>query len=141
MTIGIIFWTGTGNTRYMAELIEQGAAAKGAKAELIEAADFTPDAIASYEAFAFGCPACGSEELNQDTFQPMWDAVEPTLAESGKPTVLFGSWGWGGGDYLDEWADQAKDAGVNVVATFSCEGDPDDEASAELVELGEKLVS
>ena len=141
METAVVFVARTGLTRDMAELIERGIAAKGPHTTLIEAADFTPDQVASYDVFAFGCPASGSEELDDSTFLPMWEAVQPVLAESGKPVALFGSWGWGGGEYLEEWESAAKDAGVNVVAAVSCEGDPDDEAAAQLVELGEKLVS
>lgn len=141
MQAAIVFWTQTGNTRDAAELIEQGLAAKGPHADLIEAADFTPEMVEGYDLFAFGCPASGSEELEAATFEPMWEAVRAPLAASGKPVALFGTWGWGDGEYLEEWEADAKAAGVNVVGAFSCEGDPDDEASAELVDLGEKLAS
>lgn len=141
MQSAIVFWTKTGHTRDMAELIEQGIAAKGPHSTLIEAGDFTPEMVASYDTFAFGCPASGSEELEGSTFEPMWEAVKGPLAESGKRTVLFGSWGWGGGEYLEEWEADAKAAGVNVIGAITCEGEPDAEVTAQLVELGEKLVS
>lgn len=141
MGAAVVFYSQTGNTRDAAELVVQGLAAKGPHADLIEAADFTPEMVADYDRFAFGCPASGAEELDQDTFEPMWEAVRGPLAESGKPVALFGSWGWGDGEYLEEWEADAKAAGVNVVGVASCEGDPDGEASAELVELGEKLAS
>lgn len=141
MGAAVVFYSQTGNTRDAAELVEQGLAAKGSHADLIEAADFTPGMVADHDRFAFGCPASGSEELEADAFQPMWEAVRGPLAESGKPVALFGTWGWGGGEYLEEWEADARAAGVNVIGAVSCEGDPDDEASAELVELGEKLAS
>ena len=141
MGAAVVFYSQTGNTRDAAGLVEQGLAAKGPHADLIEAAEFGPEMVADYDWFAFGCPASGSEELEASTFQPMWEAVRGPLAESGKPVALFGTWGWGEGEYLEEWEADAKAAGVDVVGVVSCEGDPDDEASVQLVELGEKLVS
>ena len=88
--IAVIYWSGTGNTQQMAEAI-----ANQAHADLFTASEFTADKAANYDAFAFGCSAMGAEQLEEDEFEPMWNAVAPVLGS--KKVVLFGSYGWGGG--------------------------------------------
>ena len=133
MSKAVVYWSQTGNTQAMAEAV---AAAMGA--ELIAAADFTPDMAAKYDAIAFGCPAMGAEVLEEDEFQPMWDAVKGTLA--GKKIGLFGSWGWGGGEWMNNWADDAAAAGITLVADpVTCQETPDDDALAACAALGEAL--
>ncbi len=140
MGVAIIFESNTGNTAEMATLIEQGAAAKGAKSTLIEVASFDPSQLSEYDAFAFGCPASGSEQLEQSIFKPMWDSVQTPLAESKKKVVLFGSYGWGGGEYMETWKHDAQAAGVNIIDAIAGQDSPDDEISAILVEAGEHLA-
>ena len=63
--VAVVFWSGTGNTEAMADLVAQGARAAGATADIIQCGDFSADRIADYDAFAFGCPAMGDEELEE----------------------------------------------------------------------------
>mgnify|MGYP003247697349 CR=1 FL=1 len=88
--IAVVYWSGTGNTEAMANLVAESATSAGAETEVIPCADFSADKAAEYDAFAFGCPAMGSEELEYDEFQPMWDEVKETLGD--KKVVLFGSY-------------------------------------------------
>ena len=69
--IAVVFWSGTGNTEAMANAVAEGAASKGAEVETIQAADFSATNVSGYDALAFGCPAMGSEELEEGEFQPM----------------------------------------------------------------------
>lgn len=85
--IAVVYWSGTGNTEAMANFVAEGATSAGAETEVISCADFSADKAAGYDAFAFGCPAMGSEELEYDEFQPMWDEVKEILGE--KKVVLF----------------------------------------------------
>ena len=79
--IAVVYWSGTGNTEAMANLVAEGAASVGAEAEVIPCADFSADKTTNYDAFAFGCPAMGSEELEYDEFQPGWDEVKEALGD------------------------------------------------------------
>lgn len=94
--------------------------------------------MAKYDAFAFGCPAMGSEMLEEDVFQPMWDAVKGLLGE--KKTVLFGSYGWGTGEWMDTWRTDAEAAGVHVVTTTIANDEPDDNALEACREAGKELI-
>ena len=106
--IAVVYWSGTGNTEAMANFVAEGATGAGAEAEVISCADFSADKAASYDAIAFGCPAMGSEELEYDEFQPMWDEVKETLGD--KKVVLFGSYSWAEGEWMDNWKADADEA-------------------------------
>ena len=136
--VAVVFWTGTGNTEAMANAVAEGAADKGAAAEVIQAADFSSTAAEGFDAIAFGCPAMGAEELEDGEFQPMWDEVKETLGE--KKVVLFGSYGWGSGEWMDAWKADAEDAGVNVVDSLIVNEEPDDEGTAACQALGAQLA-
>ena len=111
----IVYWSGTGNTEAMADLVAQGVRAAGGSADLIQCGDFSVDRIADYDTFAFGCPAMGDEELEDTEFLPMYDEVEPAL--SGQKVVLFGSYDWNDGEWMELWEQRAEEAGLNVVDT------------------------
>lgn len=122
----------------MANFVAEGTASAGAEAEVIPCADFSADKAASYDAIAFGCPAMGSEELEYDEFQPMWDEVKETLGD--KKVVLFGSYSWAEGELMDNWKADADEAGVNVVDSVICYDAPDDKGEAACRALGAELA-
>lgn len=136
--VAVVYWSGTGNTEAMAEEIAAGAKRAGAHADLVQASDFEPSKVAQFDAFAFGCPAMGVEELEESEFGPMYDAVEPKL--DGKKVVLFGSYGWGTGEWMEAWEDRARNASVNVVTTVIANEEPDESALAECDAAGASLA-
>ncbi|MBP3762206.1 MAG: flavodoxin [Ruminococcus sp.] len=137
--IAVVFWSGTGNTESIANAVADGAKEKGAEVEIIAAADFSADAVANYDGIAFGCPAMGAEVLEEDEFQPMWDAVKGSLG--GKKVVLFGSYGWGDGEWLRNWEEDAKSAGVALSAeSLMVNEAPDDDAIAKAKDLGAAIA-
>ena len=111
--VAVIYWSGTGNTEAMALAVKEGAAAAGAEVALCTPKIFD-GSIAAFDAVAFGCPAMGAEVLEEDLFDPMWQDLKPELA--GKNIALFGSYGWGDGEWMRSWEDEAKAAGANLVA-------------------------
>ena len=110
--IAVVFWSGTGNTKAMAEAVLNGAKEAGAQADIFEAADFDSSKAAEYDALAFGCPAMGAEELENSEFEPMFASVEGSLAD--KKVALFGSYGWGDGQWMRDWEDRCKGAGISL---------------------------
>lgn len=133
MKVAVVYWSQTGNTQAMAEML-----AKAADADLFDYADFSAADVANYDALAFGCPAMGSEELDPD-FEELWDACVDQLGN--KSVGLFGSYDWGTGEWMETWEEQAKEAGVNVVGTVIANLEPDAEAESELEDLAKKLVA
>ena len=134
--VAVVYWSGTGNTEAKANAVKQGA---GAGAELFTASEFGPDDVSKYDAFAFGCPAMGSEQLEDGEFEPMFDSVKNSL--SGKSVALFGSYGWGSGDWMRTWEEDCLAAGVILACdSVICNDAPDDEAIQACKALGAALV-
>ena len=136
--VAVVFWSGTGNTETMAGAVAEGARGAGAEVEEIQASEFGADAVAEYDALAFGCPAMGDEELEEDEFAPMFEAVESAL--SGKKVALFGSYDWGTGDWMDSWKERTEGDGAEVVDTVIANLEPDDEALEACKNLGAALA-
>ena len=137
--IAVVYWSGTGNTEAMANLVAEGATSAGAETEVIPCSDFSADKAAEYDAFAFGCPAMGSEVLEEMDFQPMFDACKNML--SGKRVALFGSFGWGDGQWMRDWESDCSNAGISLTCeSVTCCETPDDTALAACREMGKALA-
>ena len=137
--VAIVYWSGTGNTEAMADLVAQGVRAKGGTADIITANEFGPERVDDFDAFAFGCPAMGDEELEDMEFLPMYDAVEPLL--EGRRVALFGSYDWNDGEWMELWEQRAEAAGLSVVDSVIAKDYPDDDASADCLRLGALIAS
>ncbi len=139
MKTAVVYWSGTGNTEAMAEAVANGAKAAGADVTMFTADSFSADAAAEFEAVAMGCPSMGSEELEDSEFRPMFDAVKGALA--GKKVGLFGSYGWGDGEWMRNWQDECGETGLSLVMDgVICNEAPDDEAVANCEALGKALA-
>ena len=139
--VAVVYWSGTGNTQAMADMVAEGAKEKGAEVSVIEAGNFTPDQVSAYDGIAFGCPAMGDEVLEESEFDPMFTDVETVL--SGKKIALFGSYGWGDGQWMRDWTERMQSAGAEIVGGegLICNETPDEEALEECRELGKQLAS
>ena len=135
--IAIIYWSGTGNTQAMAEAVAEGARSAGCDVDVLTSAD-VKDA-AAYDAVALGCPAMGAEELEDGEFLPMLEGIEPTLA--GKRVALFGSYGWGDGEWMRSWEDRCAQKGITLAAeSVICNEAPDDDALEACKKLGAAIA-
>ena len=137
--IAVVYWSGTGNTEAMANLVAEGATSAGAEAEVISCADFSADKAARCDAIAFGCPAMGSEVLEEMEFEPMFDSCKNSLG--GKKVALFGSYGWGDGEWMRSWEKNCDDAGVSLACdSIICQEAPDDDTLASCRAMGKTLA-
>ena len=133
MKKAVVYWSGTGNTEAMAKAV-----AEGAGAPLISAADFGAAQAAELDGIAFGCPAMGAEAREESEFEPLFESVTGSLA--GKRVALFGSYGWGDGDWMQLWEDDCRAAGISLVCpSVICQGEPDAQALAKCKALGAAL--
>lgn len=136
--IAVVYWSGTGNTEQMASVVLEGAKEKGADAVLFTSSEFDAAMMEQYDAVAFGCPAMGAEVLEEDEFQPMFDACEGKI--SGKKIALFGSYGWGDGEWMRSWEETCRNAGAELACdSVICNEAPDDEVLKQCRELGAAL--
>ena len=137
--IAVVFWSGSGNTEAMANAVVEGAEQGGAEVELIRVGDFSADRIADYDGVLMGCPACGTEELDDSEFEPFFAEAEGKL--SGVKVGMFGSYGWGGGAFMDTWTERVSAAGGAMVADgVTCELEPDDDALERCRALGAAMA-
>ena len=138
--IAIVYWSGTGNTEAMADLVANAAAAAGASVDKFTASEFNVSSAGDYTGFALGCPAMGAEVLEEMEFQPMFDACKRGLG--GKRVALFGSYGWGDGEWMRTWAEDCESAGCNLVSEpVICNEAPDDDVQAACRKLGADLAA
>ena len=139
MKTAVIYWSGTGNTEAMANAVAEGMKEAGAEVTLLTPEQVQPAALSGFGAIAFGCPAMGSEVLEEMDFQPMFDGCKNTIG--GKRVALFGSYGWGDGEWMRTWESDCDSAGVNLVCeSVICTETPDDAALEACRALGKALA-
>ncbi|MBQ9324208.1 MAG: flavodoxin [Clostridia bacterium] len=135
--VAVIYWSGTGNTEAMANAVVQGAKEAGAAVDLLTCAEVS--GVDGYDAVALGCPAMGSEELEDSEFLPMLQEIEPSL--SGKKVVLFGSYDWGVGEWLDNWEARCAEKGISLAAeSVKANNTPDEQALENCRKLGAAIA-
>ena len=123
----IIYWSGTGNTEAMANAIFDGAKEVNADTKLFSVDQITADEAKDYNNLILGCPAMGAEELEVNL--------------SGKNVALFGSYGWGDGEWMREWEKRVTDAGAKLTNESVIVNDsPDEDAVTACNGLG-KIVA
>ncbi len=137
--VAVVYWSGTGNTEAMAAAVAEGIREKGAEAALFTATEFDASMVDDFDAIAFGCPSMGAEQLEESEFEPMFSACEPKL--QGKKIALFGSYGWGDGEWMRNWEETcAADGAVLACESVICNDAPDDDAQAACKSLGAALA-
>ena len=132
--VAVVFWSATGNTETMANCV-----AEGANGTIVPCSEMNAAKLAEFDAVAFGCPAMGAEQLEESEFEPMFSDLEGSL--NGKKISLFGSYGWGDGEWMRTWESDCDSAGVNLVCeSVICTETPDDAALEACRALGKALV-
>lgn len=139
--VKIVYWSGTGNTASMAELVAQGVTEAGASPVIVPFEDITPAALAEEAVFAMGCPSMGAEQLEESVVDPFVEELAGLV--SCKKILLFGSYGWGDGEWMRNWVDQMTGAGAEMIEPEGviCNEAPDDDAQAALIAAGKALAA
>jgi flavodoxin short chain len=136
--IAVIYKSATGNTEMMAEAIAKGAKSDETEVKLLSVEEASAEDVINADAVALGCRASGAEEFDADDVVPFIETIQDKVTD--KPMVLFGSFGWGDGQYMEEWADQMKSYGANLLAEgLTLLETPDNDGLAECEALGKKL--
>ncbi len=137
--VAVIYWSGSGNTEAMARFVLEGALNAGAAADLFDAEHAPGDAIGGYDAVALGCPSMGAEQLEESVFEPMFEGLKPSL--SGKKVALFGSYGWGDGEWMRTWEEDCAATGITLATpSVICNEAPDETAAAACRALGQAIA-
>ena len=140
MSIKVIYWSATGNTEAMAEAVAQGIKAAGKEAELIRVGDASVDALKNEAVLALGCPAMGAEVLEEEEMEPFVADLEAHV--NGKTIALFGSYGWGDGEWMRDWTARMQNAGATVLngEGLTYQDAPDADGIAACEALGKQLA-
>ena len=119
----------------MANAVLDGAKTVNEDVKLFNVSEITADEAAEYDTLILGCPAMGAEVLEEDEFEPFFTELEGKIA--GKNIALFGSYGWGDGEWMRSWEERVNAAGAKLVCDSVIANDaPDDEAIVNCNELG-----
>lgn len=139
--VSIVYWSGTGNTEAMANAMAEGAREAGAEVELLTVDKVEASSLVSEKAFALGCPAMGAEVLEEGEMEPFMSKLDSRIA--GKTIALFGSYGWGGGEWMRDWESRVAADGAAVLSGEGIIADnaPDDDVLAECKAAGAKLAA
>lgn len=136
--IAIVYWSGTGNTEQMAACIAEGVKEAGGEAVLMGPGEFTAASFKDYSAVAFGCPSMGTEQLEESEFEPMFADLESSLTS--KKIALFGSYGWGDGQWMRDWCERCSSALLYSEEGLIVNEAPDADGEAACRELGRGLA-
>ncbi len=139
--IQVVYWSQSGNTQAMAEAVGRGIEAAGKEANVVDVSSASLDELKGATVFAMGCPAMGAEVLEEGEMEPFVCDVEGFA--SGKTIALFGSYGWGDGQWMRDWVDRMNAAGATVLngEGVICQETPDDAALTECENLGKQLAA
>lgn len=132
----IVYWSGTGNTEAMASAVLDGAKTQNADTQSFIVSQISADDAAAYDTLILGCPAMGAEVLEEAEFEPFFTELEGKIA--GKNIALFGSYGWGDGEWMRNWEERIANAGAVLVngEGLMINETPDDDGLAKCRELG-----
>jgi flavodoxin short chain len=138
--VKVVFWSGSGNTQAMADAVANGIRSAGAEAEVTSFSSLSPSDAANEAVIAFGCPAMGAEVLEEGTVEPFMTDYETKC--SGKKVALFGSYGWGDGQWMRDWQDRLVAAGASIIGGEGviANNAPDDDAISQCEDLGRALA-
>lgn len=138
--IYVVYWSQSGNTLAMANAIGEGITEAGKEACVVDVSSASLDELKNAKVFALGCPAMGAEVLEEVEMEPFVCSVEDFAA--GKTIALFGSYGWGDGQWMREWVDRMEAAGASILngEGLMCHEAPDDAGLAECVSLGQQMA-
>jgi flavodoxin I len=136
--ISVIYWSGTGNTEAMAKAVAEGAKNEETEVALLHVSEAKEANITAADAIALGCPSMGAEMLEESEMEPFVASIEPLV--SGKPLALFGSYGWGNGEWMQDWVGRMGQCGAKVLGEGLIIRDtPDDQGLADCKALGNIL--
>ncbi len=136
----IIYWSGTGNTEAMAEAILDGAKEVNPETGYFTVSEISADDAAEYDTLILGCPAMGAEELEEE-FESFFVAIESKISD--KNIALFGSYGWGDGEWMRNWEERVTAAGAKLVngEGLIVNEAPDDDGIISCKSLGNRAAS
>lgn len=139
MKASVVFWTGSGNTQMMADSVFEALEDAGIDASLNNVSEVEADDVKDSDIFFLGCPSMSGEDVEEYEFRPFYDDLKPYL--KGKPVVMFGSYDWGDGEWMDSWKEEMTSIDADVKETYIYQWEPTDEQLKEIYDSVTNLVT
>jgi flavodoxin short chain len=135
----VAFWSGTGNTEKMAELIGEGAEETGAQVDCINISGLGADEVLAYDVLAIGSPSMGQEVIEESEVEPFVEAISAGI--EGRRLALFGSYGWGDGEWMRNWVERMRSRGAKLMDDgLIVQGAPEGDEAARCRDFGRRLA-
>ncbi|MDO5779389.1 MAG: flavodoxin [Clostridium sp.] len=130
----MVYYSASGNTEKMANLIAEGIVNGGKSVEVINVSNADANIFDNEEIVILGCPAMGDEVLEENEFEPFVGEISSKI--SGKKVALFGSYGWGDGQWMRDWQERMESLGCTLIDDgLIIQYEPEDNSS-ECIQLG-----
>ncbi len=138
--VSIIYWSGTGNTEIMAKAIAEGAKIDEVDVSLLNVSEASVDNVQNSDVLALGCPSMGAEVLEEAEMEPFVESIQSVI--KGKKLALFGSYGWGDGEWMRNWVERMENYGAKLIDDegLMANYEPNEEVLSNCKELGERLA-
>lgn len=137
--VSIIYWSEYGNVELLATNIASGAKEAGAEVTIKRVEEATEEDVTTADAVAFGSPSMDNNKIEQGVMEPFIRKFK-LLPNNNKPIVLFGSYGWDDGEFMDGWKKIMADYNFNVLADLTVKETPSEDELAKAKELGRLLA-
>lgn len=134
----LIYWSQTGNTEKVAELIKKGIELSGKSAELVKVSSVSVEDIKKEEVLIIGCPACGVESLDETEMEAFINSLQGQI--EGKKVALFGSYSWGTGEWMEAWQERMQSYGVILISDGLIVNEEEIDDNNKCIEFG-KLIA
>ena len=135
----IVYWSGSGNTERMAELIKKGIISSGQTVETSLVSEVNVDDLLKDEILVLGCPAMGDEVLEESEFEPFIEEIASKV--SGKKVALFGSYGWGDGQWMRDFEERMISYGCTIISEPLIIQYSPDGSENECIDFGKQIAS
>jgi len=140
MKVALVYRSTTGRTEAMAKAIEEGILAAGGAVNVSSIEDVNVEDVFASDILVLGSSADGAESIDETNFVPFMEENKEKF--SGKKIFLFGSYGWGGGEYANTWKDQILEFGGEMIEEpITCLEDPEEAILEQLREVGKKIAA
>lgn len=137
--VSIIYWSGTGNTEKMAQLIDQGVTGEGEASKLIIVSAANIEDVKDADILVLGSPSMGSEVIEESEMEPFVESIKEVV--KGKAVALFGSYGWGDGEWMRNWEERMEGYGASIIKDSLIVNEcPEGDEETRCIEFGKTLV-
>ncbi|MBK1809651.1 flavodoxin [Clostridium sp. YIM B02505] len=137
--VTIIYYSGTGNTEKMAELISSALSEHNSVVSLLQVSSASKSDIEDSDVIIFGSPSMGNEVIEETEMEPFIESIKEAI--SGKKVALFGSYGWGDGEWMRNWQDRMSDYGAILLADgLIVNGYPEGNEEDRCIEFAKSLI-